>query len=342
MRQILTFAIKFGIALGLIYWLFKSGKIDFSLLLVSFNKHPSSWFLAFGILSFNIMLVTIRWKKILETKSKAIFPYLTILKLTWIGGLFNSVLPGAVSGDFIKLVYAKKVDPELSKTFLITSVLMDRILGLFALLILMGFASIIKYKELISASPSIVNLIHLNFFIFMGMILLLLTLFLPEKQQSFLFKIGAKIPLLGKQLNKTMSQFWIIGKNKKNIFKLIALSMFTQTLGIFAFWVLASPFFEYASAMSKTLTIFDGLTFIPLGFVVIAIPITPAGLGVGHVAFNTLFSYFGVNNGASLFNFYLMISIFVNLLGIFPYLMGRKDLSSPEMQKNLEDFSSAV
>jgi uncharacterized membrane protein YbhN (UPF0104 family) len=92
----------------------------------------------------------------------------------------------------------------------------------------------------------------------------------------------------------------------------------TQFLNVFSFWIICSPFFEVPLSFQYA------FTFIPLGLVSIAIPITPAGLGVGHAIFGTLFSYFGVNNGASLFNLYFLMMISLNLLGTIPYLLSGK------------------
>ncbi|MBF0206797.1 MAG: flippase-like domain-containing protein [Oligoflexia bacterium] len=327
LMSVVKFFLKLSIAFLLIYWLLKSGKIDFSLLLTS-TQYKGSWILALFIYMINIIIVSVRWKVILATKSVKNFSYLSMIQLTWIGGLFNMVLPGAVSGDFIKLLYVRKIDPELSKTFLLTSVFMDRVLGLFGLLFLMGIASVINYFELIALSPSIKNLVHLNFMIFLMMVLFFLSLFLPENFQRRVFRLGEKIPFIGKFFNKTLDQFWSIGKYKKSMVLLVLVSMLTQSMNILTFWILTSPFFEYAPNVAHTLSLSHAFTFIPLGLVVVAIPITPAGLGVGHVAFSTLFAYYGVTNGASLFNNYLMLGALVNLMGLVPYLMHRKEYTA--------------
>ena len=50
--------------------------------------------------------------------------------------------------------------------------------------------------------------------------------------------------------------------------------------------------------------------------IITAIPISPGGLGVGHAAFEKIFQYFTVMNGANLFNIYWIVFILNNLLGI--------------------------
>ena len=64
----------------------------------------------------------------------------------------------------------------------------------------------------------------------------------------------------------------------------------------------------------------------------IAIPISPAGLGVGHAIFDILFRYFSVDNGASLFNLFFIVTIFLHLLGGIPYIFSKK---RPSIDQNL-------
>lgn len=94
----------------------------------------------------------------------------------------------------------------------------------------------------------------------------------------------------------------------------IVVSMMAHFFGILAFWRLTSPFYDIAIPLRFA------FAFMPLGLMAMAIPITPAGLGVGHAIFDTLFSYFGQKNGASLFNLYFITYVFLNLLGCIAYL----------------------
>ncbi|MBF0359887.1 MAG: flippase-like domain-containing protein [Oligoflexia bacterium] len=335
----LSFAAKLLVSFALVYWLLQKGQIDFSLLLSSL-QYKLNWIIGFFMILMNFFVASYRWKRILEIKSKSKLSYVSIFKFNWIGCLFNTVLPGIVSGDFIKLLYVRSIDNSMTKTFLITSVLMDRILGLFGLLCVLGIATIVKYNELIALSPAVNHLMNINFMIFAAMVLFLIILFIPTAWQGSTFKVTSKIPFLGKQMTKTLSDFWAIGQSKKNVLYLIFLSMFTQTLNIIVFWTLAQPFFQYSEVMlaqQNIITLAHGFTFIPLGFLVIAVPIFPAGIGSGHLAFNYLFSSYGVTNGASLFNFYLMITIFMNVLGIVPYLTSKR-----YSKKEIEEFSETT
>ncbi len=309
--------LKSLVAFGLIYWLVQSGRIDFSLLGKSLDN-PQEWLLCFACLAVTYLVSTFRWQKILQLKSQTKFNYFEIVKINWIGFLFNTILPGSVSGDFIKLVYAKKLDKNFTKTFLVTSVLMDRIIGLFGLLTLLGIASAVSYTDLVALSPQLKAMIHFNFIIFASVFAIIMSVLLPESLQNTILSLTDKIPFLNKYIRKTLEQVWLIGKYKRVFFENIGLSMISQIFFILGFWTIASPFFEVAVPFRYA------FTFIPLGLCTIAIPITPQGLGIGHAVFDTLFKYFGINNGASLFNLYFISTVSMNLFGIIPYLTSNR------------------
>ena len=61
-------------------------------------------------------------------------------------------------------------------------------------------------------------------------------------------------------------------------------------------------------------------TVFPLGLLTLVLPISPSGLGVGHVAFKRLFEAIGLTGGATVFNVYLLGQITPCLLGVFSFL----------------------
>jgi uncharacterized membrane protein YbhN (UPF0104 family) len=274
---------------------------------------------------FNIFISSFRWKTLLETGLSKKISYLNYLRLTWIGLLFNSVLPGAVSGDFIKLVYAKQLDRSLSKSFLLISVLMDRILGLIALLTILGVTTLFNWQKLILMNPQLEKIVHFNFILFLGAMTFFIIIFLSKNLQNHILSITKNIPKLGLMINKVLGQIWLIGAHKYKIVLSFSISIVGQLLSIFGFYYLTKPFY------SVPLSILDIYTFVPIGLVATAIPITPAGLGLGHAAFDTLFSFYHINNGASLFNLYFLANVASNCLGIFPYIFSNLKVTQKEI-----------
>lgn len=315
--------LKFIFASAIIYWLVSSGKLDFNLITKSFSI-GYGWLICILCIITQDVISAFRWKLILKPGVKSKLPNLAMIKLTWIGLFFNSVLPGAVTGDLIKLVYARDLDKDVSKTFLVTTVFMDRILGLMGLLTVMGFFSVIFYSDIIQLSPNIKPLIQLNFLLFLGAIVFLTILFLPKKFQEMILSFTDMIPLLGKHVSKTLKQGWLIGDDKRIMFYSYLLSVGLQLLNVFSFWIITSPFYGKDVPFSHLVTI------IPLGYIAVAVPISPSGLGVGHLAFDKLFSFVGIDGGAGLFNLYFLCLIFVNLMGFFPYIFSGKRHSLSE------------
>ena len=311
--------LKFGFAAAILVWLINKGEIDFSLIETVLTQYPLRVMLTISLILFSAIGTSFRWKLLLEVKSQGKLPGKKIVGLTWIGLLFSSILPGAVTGDVLKVVYARDLDPTLSKTYLITSALMDRIIGLLGLLFLLGFFSIINYQDLVSHGPAMERLLHINFLLLFGSLVFFITLFLPKKIQGVLLNLFEKIPFVGIAFKKVLSGVWAMGQEKLVILKCLMMSLVFQMGNTLAIYIISYPFFNVELSLSRV------FTFVPLGLMSTALPISPAGMGVGHAIFGSLFSYYGVAKGASLFNLYFLCAVFVNLLGIFPFLLvGKK------------------
>ncbi len=309
--------LKFLIAALLIGWLVNSGKLDFSLVKRLISE-SNNWIYAFILIVLQVNLSSFRWRALLQTKSKNSFPPFKLMKLNWIGQFFNTFLPGAVTGDLIKLVYARDLDRTLPKTFLIMTAFIDRILGLVGLIFLTGIFTIINYNEMIALSPKMKTLLHFNSFLFLGSIAFLVSLFLPAKIQKAIFKIVNIIPFIGSKIAKTLEQVWSIGENKGAVLLGVFISCVLQFGNVSAFWLVTEPFITTKVPVGQL------FTFIPIGMISTAIPISPAGLGVGHVVFEKLFNFVNISNGASLFNLFFVLTVSTNLLGVIPYLLSKK------------------
>lgn len=308
---------KFLVAGALIGWLVNSGKLDFSLIqkLVS-DSH--NWIYAILLFIIQVNLSSFRWRALLKTKSKAKLPFLKLINLTWIGQFFNTFLPGAVTGDLIKLVYARDLDKSLPKTFLVMTAFIDRLLGLVGLIFLTGIFSLLNSDEMIALSPKMKTLLTFNGFLFIGSIVFIVSLFLPVKLQNLILEISLKVPIIGKKLRKTFEQVWTIGKDKKAVLGGVVLSCILQFANIVVFWLVTQPFLEVAVPVGQL------FTFIPIGLITTAIPISPAGLGVGHLIFDELYKLVNISGGASLFNLYFVVTVGTNLFGVIPYLLSKK------------------
>lgn len=310
-------SLKFIFAFGMIYWLVSSGKLDFKLFLMSWQNGPQILF-AMVAVAFIIILTGLRWKMLLDVKATKKISMKKIIPIHWIGVFFSTFLPGAVTGDILKLLYVKDLDSNFNKTFLLTSVLIDRVIGLCGLLTLSGLVSVFYYKELVEHGPMIAHMIHFNLLLALGSLGLISLLFIPEKYNSKVIALMQKVPVLGSKLSHFLEQTWAFNGHHKKIFGCILLSLFIQVINILTFYILTKPFYTSPISIAHVFSI------VPIGFISTAIPISPAGAGVGHLAFNELFSMYQISGGASLFNIFFLCNIITNLIGFFPYITSRK------------------
>jgi uncharacterized protein (TIRG00374 family) len=324
--------LKFVFAFGILYWLVDSGKLDFKILMQTLD-HPARLLAAFGLILINLMIVTWRWKYILDFKSSKKLPFMKIAKYNWIGLFFNSVLPGSVTGDIVKAFYLKELDSTMSNRFVFGSVLIDRFVGLFGLILLLGGFTLLNYKSIASLDSDMHHLMNINMLLFAGVVIGFLSLYFFEQVPRKILEKVEHINLLHNIGHKLLGIWQGLCDIRSRLILLTLISICVHAIAVFVFWFITNPFadgpFDFTLAFS----------FVPIGFVTIAIPIAPAGLGVGHAVFHKLFTYFGINNGASLFNIYFFLQLFGNLIGIIPYVTNKTSKSLTEMNNEAEAFA---
>jgi len=308
--------LKLLLAAALIGWLLSSGKLDFNLLL-SLKKHPGAIILAFFLTFINFCLISVRWKSILKARSQVEIPLFGMLKITWIGQFFSTVLPGSVSGDLVKILYVQKFDQSFSKQFLFASILLDRLMGLSGLILLVGINSLIFSGHILENAPDMEPLLKFNYLLVLAVVASLgIFIYWHNHIRSTLVALQKKfLPGLFTRMISLWDDLVMI---KSRMLKAVMLSILIQFIGVVVFWCLVAPL------INGEMDFLQALAFIPLGLMTLALPIAPSGLGVGHAIFQKLFEFSGIQNGASLFNIYFVVMLSVNILGAVPYLLSKR------------------
>lgn len=332
MKNAIKTILKFAFAFGLIFWLINSGKLDLSILAEAASD-PLRMVLGFIFILLILLLATWRYYLIITDKMEKKPSFAKITKFNWIGMFFNSVLPGSVSGDIVKVFYLKEIDKGLSNRFLFASVLIDRFVGLFGLIIILGGFSIINYENLSALSNDIKTLMDINLLLLMGVLFGFFALFFFKELPSRVLRPFERFPMMDKLVPKLVDAWENLCLFRHRIILLTLISMLIQGLTVMNFWFVVHPFAEGEFLFRYSFSV------VPIGFVAIALPIAPSGLGVGHTVFHSLFGFLGVANGASLFNIYFLLLLAGNLLGVAPYLMmskaKRQSLNQIEKEANL-------
>ena len=312
----LKLAFKFLFAGGILYYLYQSGSLDVEKMALYWEKPWMAVFFLLFFLLFFIPLQTLRLIVIGKFLGMG-FRFLPTYRITWIGILFNVTLPGAVTGDLIKGAYLKKNSPELGKRKIFGILFLDRFFGLTAL-VFIGFSAMLFTGKQMLVSDSDLTVYGLIFFS-TGLTLALIVFYVVYLS---LFPVLARLSRRKggalKVVEKSISVLEPVlpePGRKSLCFLAILISVLVQ-LFIVVFIVLL------AFAINGETSSFAYQIFVvPLGLITTAIPVTPAGIGVGHVAFEALFLARNIPNGANVFNLYVVLNVVASLTGILPYLL---------------------
>lgn len=96
---------------------------------------------AWALLLVPFLVTAWRWKQLMVPQGIAL-PYGKCLALTFVGQFYSTFLPGITGGDLVKIIYTSRVIG--SKTKSTVTVLLDRVIGLIALMVIAGCAAALQ------------------------------------------------------------------------------------------------------------------------------------------------------------------------------------------------------
>lgn len=111
-------------------------------------RQPSLLLLSVFIFPITFLLTSVRWHELLKALEIRIGPAKALV-LTMVGSFYNTFMPGSTGGDLLKAIYVAKFTPH--RTRAVFSVLVDRVIGLLALVILGGVMA--TYQVLLPHPP---------------------------------------------------------------------------------------------------------------------------------------------------------------------------------------------
>ena len=275
----LGITLKVGFAAGLIYWLVGKGFLDLGEVFerASWGQMALGLILTLGAITFNHW----RWVTLVQgveisATVKSLFP------LTFMGLFFNYAMPGSVGGDLIKGYYIVRSNPQ-KKMAAGFSVLMDRLVGFWAMSFLALTALLLKWS-LVRETRELQLMATAIAAIFLGFTFFFLAarFFRDLDEKSMPGRLSEQA--LVKVFFKVFRAFQAYQKTPKVILYSFILSLIAQLFAI-SFMVLIG---EVLAETRLDLTSY--FFIVPLGFIATALPVAPAGIGVGQAALFFLFN----------------------------------------------------
>jgi glycosyltransferase 2 family protein len=259
------------------------------------------WWFVVAMLVYSALMIFlggIRWSLLIIDKPK-LRDYLIFTKAAYLGSFYALFFPTMVAGDVVKWVPLLKQYPELSKTKLAASVLIDRVVGLAAFVII-GFVSLLVGKYFGYEFPSIL------LWLFSGLVIGVFVFFLLVFNINF-EKIFSRYRILKKLLEVVdiLKQ-----GNKRRIFSCFVISLLAEPI-----WMM--PVWFYSLIFNVGISLLQVYIFIPVISLILVLPISIAGFGARENLYLFFLSPLGFVDDKI-----LLVSTFGGLINILNSLLG--------------------
>ncbi len=299
---------KVIVATGLLAWLVKSGRLDFSILFSS----PRASLHGLGLLVLCIAMVLQAWRWWWLLKIQRIdLPFPRTLGLVWIGRFLAMALPGVVGGDLVLGYYVTREAPS-AKIAGVSTVVMDRAIGFYTAFVL-GLAAVLWMVCCGGGlNRSMLQMGVVIVFCVSGATLAFSTLwfdttrvrvlrFVPESFRAPLESVAKAYRERGRTLLSCVALSLVVGVLSMGVYRVAG-----EAIGTPLGWK-------------------QVFLVCPLVFIATALPISPSGIGVSETAASVLFAQFGVETGATIMLVVRLWFVALRLPGaLFYVLQGRR------------------
>lgn len=322
-RRHVSVLVRVIIAVLLLVWLVRSGALDFGALAIFF-EHPALLVANLAMFVGTYLIATVRWRLLLRIAGVELsFP--RAVQLTFTGAFLNVVAPGNVGGDVVKAIYVARDVAPARRTNVYLIALLDRLLaiaGLVAVAVVLNVVARAGAGDATLGDPTTAIAV-----------LALVTLVLPVAGLVLVRRFGKRFEAtsessgrFAKLLGRLVAATRLVSERPGALVLGLTLSIAIHVCGIVWFSVVASAVLDQHVSVSQMAAVY------PLGMLSVVLPISYAGFGVGHIAFEKLFAMVGLSGGANVLNVYLIGQIVPCLFGVVPYLLLKREAAPTEAE----------
>jgi hypothetical protein len=218
-----------------------------------------------------ILLNVARWRIVLEVQGLRL-PWGRAAGITFVAQFFNAFLLGSTGGDVIKALYAAR-ETHHKKTEAVVTVFVDRLLGLWAMLLFAALmmipnAGLLRRHRQLGLPALFILAMLAGASVVLGVAFWSgLSRRFPRARQWL-----RKLPK-GELLERSLDACRHFGRSRGFLLKTIALSLLVNVACVLQLIVLSA-------GMGVSISTTAWLVIVPMIFCISALPITPSGLGV--------------------------------------------------------------
>jgi uncharacterized membrane protein YbhN (UPF0104 family) len=240
------------------------------------------------VVAFSLQIV--RWYLLVRSLNIP-FTLWRAFQLSLLGLFGNTFLPGSVGGDFFKAYFLAKVSPG-QRTAAVSTVLMDRGMGLFGLVLfaaVLGGVAWASGDARILANAELQWIVKVTAAISGGSILGFLFLgLLPQRRVDHFADWLRSLPNVGVVFANLWYAVWEFRRHMRVMGSGLLLSAAAHFLLILSFHV-AAQVFPPEHPETDVATLSELMVIAPIGFIAQTLPLAPGGVGVGEAAFAGLY-----------------------------------------------------
>jgi hypothetical protein len=273
LKKTLLPLLQAAVTLLLLWWIFHDPSKR-AQMVQAIGKADPLWLIP-GFLCFGLVLVcgAFRWQLLMKVQGIRLGLF-RVWQLVMIGMFYNLFLPGGTGGDLVKIFYAVREAPK-SKSAVFLSVVVDRVTGMVAL-ILVSTGVFLWFRETLIALPimrAFLITVAIIFGAFLGLILLAVVI----DRFHLANRLPARFPGHGTILEIARA-FSVYARDWRAVVAAVLISLplnlFIFGTGIFA--AFAFPGNPGAAAMTSVIPVVNTISSLPLSL---------AGIGVREKLF---------------------------------------------------------
>jgi len=285
--------VRFVVSAGAFVWLFAT--IDVRMVVHTLSRLPLGHALAAEIgVVLSMVIGAARHRALLGAYGAVHRPSMLVcLRLFFVGFFYNTFLPGSIAGDAVRAVSARESFGEQGTTASFAVVLVERVLGLFGLVVVAGVAFIVHPLAGVAGLGTMVIVGVAAAFV--GVLIVAVARRLGGVVPGAIGRILGQLPAL---------------RSVPHFAYAVALSVASQLTVAATGHALISGFDAAVSPLVSAVVV-------PVGAAAAYVPITVSGLGVREAAFARLYELAGVDveAGAAFSIAFLGVQIVAALFG---------------------------
>lgn len=320
LKKYVILFLKFAIPVAIIVWLLASVDQE------SFRRlwqQEKNWPMLAGgaaLVLATVCVSFVRWYLLVRALGLR-FRLVDAFRLAFLGYLLNFVGGGSVGGDLFKAIFIAREQPG-RRTEAVATVAMDRIVGLFALLLVTSTAILVAGVS--SGDWRVKAICDFMLVVTAIAIAFVVLILIPRFRAGRFVQAITRLPKIGPILQRLIAAVGVYRGKPLVLASTLGMSIFLHVSLCVAIYLAAAAILDQPPTMAEHFII------VPLSMCVGAVPLAPGGLGEFEAAMGVLYILLPVHrndNGIIVALAYRLMTIVVAVIGAVYYWSSRREVT---------------